>query len=104
MDDDDRGRIPSGESPSAESGDSPSAEPAVKRRLTDKIGDAISHATEQGRKMVADKLRLIHETIVSEETEAGHRRRADDELEKYLGRYIDNVRNRRIRAYKARPM
>ncbi len=86
------------------SGDSPSGAPAVKRRLTDKIGDAISHAVGQGRKMVADKLRLIHDSIVAEETEAGRRRRADDELEKYLDRYVKTVRNRRIRAYKARPM
>ena len=63
------------------SGDTPSGAPAVKRRLTDKIGDAISHAVGQGRKMVADKLRLIHDSVVAEETEAG-RRRADDELEK----------------------
>ena len=86
------------------SANSSSGERAVERRLTDKIGDAISHAARQGRKMVADKLRLIHDSVVAEETEAGRRRRAQDELEKYLGRYINNVRNRRIRAYKSRPM
>ncbi len=86
------------------SGDTPSGAPAVKRRLTDRIGDATSHAVGQGRKMVADKLRLIHDSVVAEETEARRRRRADDELEKYLDRYVSNVRNRRIRAYKARPM
>lgn len=63
------------------SGDSPSGERAVNRRLTDKIGDAFAHSVWQGRKMVADKLRQIHESVVAEETEAG-RRRADDALEK----------------------
>ncbi len=86
------------------SGDTPSGAPAVKRRLTDRIGDAISHAVGQGRKMVADKLRLIHDSVVAEETEARRRRRVHDEPEKYLDRYVTNVRNRRIRAYKARRM
>ncbi len=49
------------------SGNSPYGAPAVKRRLTDRIGDAISHAVGQGRKMVADKLRLIHDSAM-----AGH--------------------------------
>ena len=67
---------------------SAAVEQTVKRRLTDKISDAISHAASQGRKMVADNLRLMHDAIEEEEeAENGFRRRSDDELEKYLYRH-----------------
>ncbi len=79
---------------------SAAVEQTVKRRLTDKISDAISHAASQGRKMVADNLRLIHDALEEEEAENGFRRRSDDEIEKYLDRY---VRSKRNRAFKVRP-
>ncbi len=68
---------------------SAAVEQTVKRRLTDKISDAISLAVSQGRKIVADNLRLIYDSI-EEEEEAENRygRRSDDELETYLRYYV----------------
>ncbi len=39
-----------------------------KRRLSDKVADAFAQAVKQGRKEIADRLRLVHQSIVDEET------------------------------------
>ena len=39
-----------------------------KRRLSDKVADALAQAMKQGRKEIADRLRLVHESIIDEET------------------------------------
>ena len=54
----------------------------MKRRLTDKILDALETAWDQGREELAKRLDLIHETLVEEETGIRVRRRAvDDEFD-----------------------
>ncbi len=54
---------------------SPESVRAYKRRLADKIRDAIAQADEQGRKDIAARLRAIHEAIV--EDDAVHAGRGD---------------------------
>ncbi len=58
-----------------------------KRRLTDLISDGICHAAIQGRKMIAENLRLINDAIKEEdEAEYSFHRRSDDASEKHLDR------------------
>ena len=54
----------------------------MKRRLTDKILDALETTWDQGREELAKRLDLIHETLIEEESGIRVRRRAaDDEFD-----------------------
>ncbi len=72
MDRHDHGRDPSNHAPAEQ--------PPSRRRLSDKISDAIAHAMSQGRKRIAENLSLIQQAIVEEEADIASERRADDEL------------------------
>ncbi len=78
----------------------PAEQPPARRRLSDKISDAITHAVSQGRTRIAEHLSLIQEAVVEEEADVASERRADDELKKLADRY---ARRRRPRAPAARP-
>jgi len=55
----------------------------VKRRLSDKIKDALQTALSQGRDEVARRLELIHQSLVEDDYDYGseRRRRLDAELD-----------------------
>ena len=52
--------------------------PTLRRRLSDKIQDAIHQAARQGRREIEKRLTLIYQATVEEETRDRHRRRYDD--------------------------
>ena len=78
----------------------PAEDPPTRRRLSDKISDAIAHAVSQGRVRIAEHLSLIQDAVVEDETDVASERRADDELKKLADRY---ARRGRPRAPAARP-
>ncbi len=49
------------------------------RRLSDKLLDACQLALEQGRKELARRLRLIHQSLLEDEVAQGYERRLEDE-------------------------
>lgn len=55
----------------------------MKRRLSDKIKDALQTALSQGRDEVARRLELIHQSLVEDDYDYGseRRRRLDAELD-----------------------
>ena len=62
----------------------------MKRRLTDKIHDAITHALSHGRVEIASRLSLICDSMVEAEAAQGYVNRADDELKSWLDRRFNN--------------
>lgn len=62
----------------------------MRRRLTDKIHDAIAHALSHGRDKIASRLSLICDSMVETEVAQGHANRMDDELKSWLGRRFNN--------------
>lgn len=81
----------------------PLSEPAVEegvrhRRLVDKINAAALHAFDQGRREIADKLRLLHDAVVGKEIEDGYADRSDSEIKKMLDhRFKNEMTKKRIR-------
>ncbi len=78
----------------------PAEQAPVRRRLSDKISDAIAHAMRQGRTRIAEHLSLIQESVVQDEVDIGSERRAEHELKKLADVY---ARRGRPRVPAARP-
>ncbi len=76
-----------------------------RRRLSDKISDAIAHAISQGRTRIAEHLSLIQDAVVEDEADVASERRADDELKKLADRYAKGNRPARPpRGHSDQPM
>ena len=78
----------------------PAEQPPPRRRLSDKISEAIAHAISQGRTRIAEHLSLIQDAVVEDEADVASERRADDELKKLADSYATR---RPPRALAARP-
>lgn len=57
---------------------SPGTIEAPKRRLSDKVRDAMRQACAQGRRKIAEHLRLTCQAIVEDESACASGRRAED--------------------------
>ncbi len=58
-------------------------QPTLHRRLVDKIHAAARHALDQGRREIADQLKLLHDAVVDNEIDEGFADRSDDDLNKW---------------------
>ena len=58
----------------------------MKRRLSDKVFDALQHALKQGREEVARRLELIHQSLIEDDYdyEQERRNRLDAEIDAEL--------------------
>ncbi len=72
----------------------PAEQPPPRRRLSDKIREAIAHAMSQGRTRIAEHLSLIQDAVVEDDADVASERRADDELKKLADRYATRGRPR----------
>ncbi len=63
-----------------------------RRRLSDKISDAIAHAISQGRTRIAEHLSMIQDAVLEYEADVSSERRAYDELKKLADRYAKGNR------------
>lgn len=58
---------------------SPKVLQTYNRRLVDKVYDAANHAEAQGRREVAERLRLIHREMLNNEERHPNRRQVDNQ-------------------------
>ena len=64
-----------------------------RRRLVDRIGDAMRNAIKTGREEIADKLEAVRELVIEAEIAEGFDPRPDDELNDWIKRRYGKTKN-----------
>ena len=65
-----------------------------RRRLVDRIGDAMRNAIKTGREEFADKLEAVRELVIEAEVAEGFDSRPDDELSDWIKRRYGKTKKR----------
>ena len=65
-----------------------------RRRLVDRIGDAVMRAVKTGREKFADKLGEVRELVIEAELAEGFEPRPDDELSDWLKQRYGKTKKR----------
>ena len=65
-----------------------------RRRLVDRIGDAMRNAIKTGREEIADKLEAVRELVIEAEIAEGFDPRPDDELRDWIKRRYGKTKKR----------
>ena len=65
-----------------------------RRRLVDRIGDAMAHAIKNGREEIAAKLESVRDLVIEAEIAECAERRLNDELDDWIERRYGKTKKR----------